>query len=165
MEGSAGSILEATDFIATARELADTTRVGRPRETNLRRAVSTAYYALFHCLAACCADTVVGGIGSNRNMRAWYRTYRALEHGIVRNRCLHRDTANFPDAIRAFANAFVIMQDRRYNADYAPDVTFTKAAVVQDIASAEDAINRLSATAILDRRAFAVHVLFGHNRG
>ena len=165
MEGSAGFILEATDFIATARELADTTRVGRPRETNLRRAVSTAYYALFHCLAACCADTVVGGIGSNRNMRAWYRTYRALEHGIVRNRCLHRDTANFPGAIQAFANVFVAMQGRRHDADYAPDVTFTKAEVVRDIARAADAISSFSSVNLTDRRAFAVHVLFGHNRG
>ncbi len=165
MEGSAGFILEATDFIATARELADTTRVGRPRETNLRRAVSTAYYALFHSLAACCADTVVGGIGSNRNMRAWYRTYRALEHGLVRNRCLHRDTANFPDEIRSFANVFVAMQDRRYDADYAPDAAFPKSDVIRDIARAAGAITSFSAVNLTDRRAFAVHVLFGHNRG
>lgn len=28
-------------------------------QAHLRRAVSTAYYALFHCLARCCADTLV----------------------------------------------------------------------------------------------------------
>ena len=78
--------MEATDFIATARRLADTSRPGRPRETDLRRAISTAYYAVFHCLAAYGADTLVGGPGSNRDLRAWNRMYRSLEHGIARRR-------------------------------------------------------------------------------
>ena len=38
------------NFISTARELIPTGQ-GKPRNTDLRRAVSTAYYAMFHCLA------------------------------------------------------------------------------------------------------------------
>ncbi len=153
------------DFIATARNLAELSQVGRPRETDLRRAVSTAYYALFHCLAACCADTLVGGTGSNRDMRAWNRTYRALEHRLAWRRCQHRDMAHFPSAIQTFASAFVIMQDRRHEADYAPDAEFSKSEVIQDIARAADAVTSFSSVNLTDRRAFAVHVLFGHNRG
>ena len=88
--------MQALDFIATARLLAGQPSRGRPLETNLRRAVSTAYYALFHCLAECCADMIVGGPGSNRNRTAWLRVYRALQHGTARNRCLERNAvANF----------------------------------------------------------------------
>ena len=56
-----------TDFIATARDLAQANIRGRPRQTNLRRAVSTTYHALFHAIAGCCADTLVGGPNSNRS--------------------------------------------------------------------------------------------------
>ena len=55
----------APDLILIAQELA--TGVvgcgkGRPREAELRRTVSTAYYALFHTLARSGADLLVGGI-------------------------------------------------------------------------------------------------------
>ena len=48
------------DFLETARDFPATSSARRPRQTNLRRAVSTTYYALFHCLAKCSADMVVG---------------------------------------------------------------------------------------------------------
>lgn len=54
--------MKPLDFLETARDLT-TSSTRRPRQTNLRRAVSTTYYALFHCLAKCCADMVVGGAG------------------------------------------------------------------------------------------------------
>ncbi len=60
-------------------------------EANLRRAVSTTYYALFHCLAAC-----FGG---------W-----ALQHGPVRQRCerqhhrkISRRDSGFRRSIRRYA--------------------------------------------------------------
>ena len=92
------------DFIATARDLSGTNRKGRPRETNLRRAVSTSYYALFHCLAACCADVIVGGTRANRSHSAWNHAYRALNHGTARDQCKNRHLiATFPDGIQSFA--------------------------------------------------------------
>ena len=47
------------DLIATARRTVGT-GPGAPRQSDLRRAVSTAYCALFHCLARSSADTLVG---------------------------------------------------------------------------------------------------------
>lgn len=132
---------------------------GRPRQSDLRRAVSTAYYALFHCLALCCADLLVGGPGSNRSRPAWNQTYRALQHGFVRQRCEHRNVANFPSEIRYFAQIFVGMQQHRHRADYDPDVSLVKADVVQLIDYAEDAIRRFQQAPARDRRAFAVYVL------
>ena len=57
---------------------------GRPRETELRRAVSATYYALIQTLARCGADLLVGKTKPNRGQPAWQQTYRALEHGNSR---------------------------------------------------------------------------------
>lgn len=151
--------MQALDFIKTARDLADAGGRGRPRETNLRRAVSTAYYALFHCLAQCCADTLVGGAGSDRSQPAWNQTYRALQHRTARQRCERQLIRRFPDEIRHFARQFAELQGMRHYADYNPDASFSKADVLQYIATAENAIRYFSEAPIRDRRAFAVYVL------
>ena len=154
------------NFIATARELAHAGHRGRPRETNLRRAVSTAYYAQFHGLAVCCADMLVGGPGSNRSRPAWRQVYRALKHGTVLNRCSNRNAiSRFPSQIQDFAKQFVYMQKKRHRSDYDPDaasdpnLTFSKSGVLQDILDTEDVIRRFQKTPARDRRAFAVYVL------
>ena len=148
------------NFLATAVELAGSNRPGRPRETDLRRAVSTTYYALFHCLAGCCADMLVGGAGSNRSRPAWRQTYRALQHGTVRQRCQRRDIiSRFPTGIQDFARLFSDMQSKRHAADYDPYTTFSKSDVLQNIAATAAIIALFNATPARDRRAFAVYVL------
>ena len=148
------------DLIATAKELVVSGR-GRPRNSNLRRAVSTAYYALFHCLAADCADLLVGGRGANRSDSAWRQTYRALEHGTARSQCEKREIDRFPSGIQDFANIFVRAQPRRHAADYdpRPHRRLKKSEVEQDIRAAEYAIRRLRQSPVRDRRAFAIYVL------
>ena len=159
-------MLKPLDFIATARDLAGATNRGRPRETNLRRAVSTTYYALFHCLATSCADMIVGGTRSNRSQPAWRQAYRALQHGHARQRCERPNIiAKFPDEIQDFAKLFVDMQKKRHSADYDPDATYSpvmvffKSNIIQDIFVAENVIHRFSKTPLRDRRAFAVYIL------
>lgn len=75
-----------------------------------------------------------------------------------------RDIIAFPVAIQDFAVKFADMQDRRHTADYAPDADFRRSDVVRDIARIESIIADFNALNISDRRAFAVHVLFNHNR-
>lgn len=79
--------MKPDDFIKTARALVNQEGSGRPRETDLRRAVSTAYYALLHCVAAAGADLLVGGKQADRSERAWRQAYRALNHGRAKSRC------------------------------------------------------------------------------
>lgn len=141
-------------------------RRGRPLETDLRRAVSTAYYALFHCLANCCADTIVGGAGAVRSRAAWNQAYRALKHGLTRRRCENRSMmSRFPSDLQDFAEFFVLMQGMRHLADYDPDANDTPALplsrsfVLQLIDNAENAIRNFNQVPIADRRAFAVYVL------
>lgn len=153
-------ILKPLDFIATARDLAGANSKGRPRETNIRRAVSSTYYALFHCLATCNANMLVGGPGANRSQPAWRQAYRGLQHGTARQRCERQNIIiKFPDEIQDFAERFVDMQQKRHEADYDPDATFSKSDVIQDITDAEDVIRCFNSVPVRDRRAFAVYVL------
>jgi hypothetical protein len=52
----------------------------RPRQADLRRALSTAYDALFHGLAETAADRLVGVTPQVRRSLAWSRVHRDLDH-------------------------------------------------------------------------------------
>ena len=73
---------------------------GRPRRTDLNRAISAIYYALFHTLAAYGADLLVGRTKGLRSEPAWRQVYRALEHGKARKQCERkRYIGKFPKEI------------------------------------------------------------------
>ena len=149
------------DFIETARDLAGASRQDhQPRETNLRRAVSTTYYALFHGLASCCADTIAGDSPANRDPLAWNQAYRALEHRTARNRCKKKDEIKrFPPEIEEFAEQFADLQLKRHRADYDPNASFSKNEVIQYIHAAENVIRCFTKASLKDRRAFVAYVL------
>ena len=133
----------------------------KPSQANLRRAVSSAYYALFHCLARSGTDLLVGGAGAERSKPAWRQVYRALDHGTAKAACGDgRLLSRFPKPIEDFGNVFLTLQKKRHSADYDPFVRLTRSDVLQDIATAEQAIRGFSAAALKDRRAFCTLVLF-----
>ena len=135
--------------------------LGRPRQTELCRAVSTAYYALFHTLARCCADMLVGVSPVARSQQAWRQTYRALEHGPAKNRCSRQNMlSKFPPEIEDFGQRFITMQRERHAADYDPQAVFSRDRVIQLIEETARTIARFNGVAAQDRRAFAVYVLF-----
>lgn len=146
------------DLVSAAQDLVGDGR-GAPRQANLRRAISTAYYALFHCLARCCADALVGTASANRSEPAWHQVYRALEHRDAAKRCEQNRIQQFPPEIQEFAGLFVDMQRKRHRADYASEGHWLKSEVVDDIAQATAAIALLERAPLKDRRAFAIYVL------
>ena len=115
-----------------AADLVEAT-TGRPRRTDLCRAVSAAYYALFHCLARSCADGLAGQAGTVGNRPMWRRVYRALEHRQTRTRC-ENVPSSFPDDLQEFGLTFAMLQGRRHLAD--PDHPFSKSNVIADINNA-----------------------------
>ena len=150
------------DLLRAAYQLALEPSVGRPGQANLRRAVSTAYYALFHALANCCADMLAGSTRANRSQRAWRQTYRALEHGHAKNQCMNQSLMNrFPTGIQIFGSAFVYMQAQRHTSDYDPDPehALTRSRTMQLIEESEQAIHEFENASTSDRRAFAIYVL------
>lgn len=109
--------MNVTHLIQSARRVV---RVkGRPREVELRRAVSDCYYALFHALAKTCADAFVGS--SRGDSEAYVRVYRGLDHARAKQE-LDRWTrrSDCPPALRTFGAAFVELQELRHRADYDP---------------------------------------------
>ncbi|MCG8356408.1 MAG: hypothetical protein MI920_12625 [Kiloniellales bacterium] len=112
-------------------------------------------------MAKCCADLLVGGTSSVRSEYAWKQVYRALEHNAAKNACKNQEIIKkFPKEIEDFANAFITMQAKRHKADYDPSEKLFKSSVLQDIADANDVIDRFKKADIKDRRAFAAYVLF-----
>jgi uncharacterized protein (UPF0332 family) len=145
------------DLIQIAKDLANSSR-GKPKQAHLRRAMSTIYYSMFHTLAQCCADMLIGGAGSKS---AWKQVYRALDHGPAKNACNNQAMmAKFPKHIQDFANMFWQTQVKRHDADYDPTKKFTKSEVVNDINAIEVTIINFENAAAKDKRAFSALVLF-----
>ena len=107
------------ELIGTARRLAAPNALSKARQSDLRRSISTAYYALFHALAKDGADLFVGASASRPNA-AWAQTYRAVEHGFARNACTQVRGLGFPAPLVDCAETFVRLQQQRHVADYDP---------------------------------------------
>lgn len=144
-------------MIVTARKLANASPK-RPRQADLKRAISTAYYALFHAMAKDASDMLVG-VGPDRPDKAWSHTYRAVQHGEAKSACKEVRNLNFPNTIKSCADAFVVLQQKRHDADYDPDYRVRRADALSAIQQAEDAIRDLRNSTKRDRRAFAVQIL------
>ena len=150
-------LLDAADHLISER------RPGAPRQANLRRAVSTVYYALFHWLARCAADSLVG-VGETPG-ESWTRVYRALNHRDLRQRCLKgRVPPATPYPLRQLGTALVQLQPIRNGADYNPAVRLAKRDVLAQVDAARGILDDLERTTQSERRAFAVHVLFAERR-
>jgi uncharacterized protein (UPF0332 family) len=128
----------------------------KPAQPYLKRAVSTAYYAMFEALGKECATSFVG----KRNCKAWYQVCRSLEHTFAKSQCKKATTLNFPQEIQAFAYSFVRLQEDRHKADYDHSSSFIRADVLVKIQEAEIAIQKLKHAPRFDRRTFAVWVMF-----
>lgn len=109
------SVLEDR-LLTVARDLCRRTGK-RPREAFMRRAVSSAYYAVFHALCRLCADTIIGGI--HYKTPAWGRVYRGVSHtGAKAILTSSKELAGFPAEVADFGVAFVLLQKEREQADY-----------------------------------------------
>ena len=157
--GGTERAINPRDLIKTARGMM-VLGPQQPTQTDLRRAVSTAYYALFHCLALSGADLLIGADGAERDS-AWHQVYRALEHGKTMQVCNNKQRmAEFPESIREFAEAFVILQRERQQADYALEVRYNETFVLEEINRAEKAISHYERAGVQARRRFVALVLF-----
>ena len=101
-------LLELAEMLANPPGHGETR--GRPQQTHLRKAISAAYYAMFHALANSNADTLVGSTSSIRNSTEWTRTQRALNHGIARAQIIKNEMVTFDSAIQDFGNTFLTLQ-------------------------------------------------------
>lgn len=95
------------DLVALANRLTNASP-GKPRQADLRRAVSTAYYAQFHAVAKNVADIMAGGAKGNRSEQAWAQACRGLQHGDAKAACEAIRNQNVSQEIKDRADAFIV---------------------------------------------------------
>lgn len=124
-----------------------------------RRSISTAYYALFHALAGSNADLLAGPPAGSQS---WLRVYRALDHGSAKR--VMADPRRTPpeqdDALAAFANVFVGLQEQRHAADYDPTASFDLDAARPVVAAARQALIDFAGVSSERRLDLATRLLF-----
>jgi hypothetical protein len=155
-------LTESVSYLATAKKLID----GKSSESDIRRAVSTAYYAMFHHVCLHFGDIVVQP-DQGRFVRAWLQAYRYIDHGVAKSRCteVRSKKLGFPPNLVVFAETFLDLQQRRLDADYNPEEAFTESDARALITSAELAIRLFDAEPIECRRAFVVFLGLQPKRG
>ncbi len=155
--------MSPANLIATARLLLNAASQEIDHEqaqTHLKRAVSTAYYAMFHAVCVNAAELLPDVATDPATAASRLQAYRGPEHTHVRNQCRNIGIMDsFPTEIQEFARIFVDNQGHRNQADYNPTSDFYPVDVSQIIDDAEVSINRLSSAPTAIRRAFAIAIL------
>jgi uncharacterized protein (UPF0332 family) len=163
-------ILRPEHLIEQAEKLIVRPPHGPPRQVDLRRAISSAYYAIFHFAMAELANEVVGA-----RWRATHRyalIYRSVDHAQLRKVCdeVSRPLPTpkirqvFPSeeidpGVVAFASAATELQQRRHDADYDPLGRYVSSDAKSAIAAARIATRRLAAAPIDHRKSFLTLLL------
>jgi hypothetical protein len=148
-------MIVVADYLTTARRLLQ----GSPSETCVRRAVSTAYYAMFHHLCSQFA-TVVLRSPDRALYRAWLQVYRFADHGTAKQRCaeLRNEGRDFPRELIAYSQAFVKLQGKRIEADYDPLAALTVVDAESLINLVEQAVLDFDRADLEHQRAFVLFV-------
>lgn len=117
----------------------------RPKQANLRRAVSSAYYALFHMLSGESAGLYAGEFGLVA------RICRTHNHGDMKKVSAQFGANKLPKALqpraaystpadlKVVADAFVSLQQARHEADYDLTRTFTRTEAIDIVDQARNA--------------------------
>lgn len=159
------------DLLEQADHLARRERT-KPRQASLRRAVSAAYYALFHQLAH---DVVRRTIpGSPLGMRT--RARRALDHRSMKEVCKQFSSGGMSKVLKeliappmdpklgAVAGAFVNLQEARHDADYNVEQSLDRASVSAKVAKARQAFLDWKAVRKTPNAAVFLAALLLHKR-
>lgn len=158
-------------LLEQAEQLVGLAASGRPREIDLRRAVSNAYYAVFHAVLIAAADNAIGR--GARTSAAYRLVYRSVDHRSLRELCKEAQKTipaakyrryvpqdGFHPEIRAFAAAVIDLQIRREEADYDPLATLKREDARLVIKFGREALHQLEAAPRADRDAFLNLLLF-----
>ncbi|TXN68843.1 hypothetical protein [Methylobacterium sp. WL6] len=130
---------------------------GRPRKKSLARAVSTAYYALFHALAEFCGRELVGAWTPWAPFR---QVYRSLDHGQARKVFeSFRTNADASDGLKRIGESFRVLQKLRHDADYDPGFRTARREVEDLIDQAREAIALLEQLGTVERKFLAVRLI------
>lgn len=124
-----------------------------------RRAVSTAYYAVFHALARSCADTLLSN--SRRSSDEYSRIYRALDHGPLKT-AFGRGPLKDRESLRKIGDIVVRLQSERHLADYCPpfEKKFSRREAQKLVDQARQVVSEINSLNDSDSRTLATCLLF-----
>jgi uncharacterized protein (UPF0332 family) len=152
----------STTMVTRLLDLADQlVRESRGSSALRRRAVSTAYYAVFHALAKSCATILLPQ--TDRGSELYERVYRALDHGPLKNEFMRKDGPLHDLAnLRKLGELIVRLQSDRHRADYLPPNKrlFSRNEAQKLIDESRQAVNEIEALGDDDRIALATSLLF-----
>jgi hypothetical protein len=139
------------ELLDVARTLSTAGTQTRATEAELRRAVSSGYYAVFHKLLQAAARRFMGP--DQEAAPAYSILYRSFDHRHMRTVCEALKAATLKQRFsrqlrraavsqdtRRFAEIFLDLQDARHLADYDPATRFLPTEVSSLISDAEAAI-------------------------
>jgi hypothetical protein len=125
---------------------------GPPRQVDLRRAISAAYYGVFHFCLTAAADEFVGV--TQRATSRYALVYRSIDHKTFRDLCLEAKkptppakfapyvpTGGFGPNIQSFSTAAIDIQEKRHLADYNPQPRFRTSDAKLAISTARTAVH------------------------
>jgi len=137
------------DLLRHARDLAERAPK-RPKQANIRRAISAAYYAVFHLLTRAAARAFADG-----NESLIPRLARTFNHGDMAKaskgfakrelpQLLRNNSAvdPVPPELSAVAEAFSKLQESRHTADYDGGKVFQREEAVEAVKLAEEAFQK-----------------------
>ena len=88
------------DLLAQAKDLANLEPT-RPKQVSLRRAVSSAYYALFHLLVDCGSTRLAGPANTPLGEEVNHGAHRWFDHGGVKRVCQWVQGRGTPEGVNA----------------------------------------------------------------
>ena len=168
-------LLEHADYVVTS--------VAQPKsQADLRRAISAAYYSVFHLICADAATLFSGSIPNRRNapaydLKAYAHVYRSLDHKhlrrvceIIRAKSLERSiremlpNGRFPPELDRFAAITIELYEARLRADYDPIVRVEAVDARAKVGSAREAFSLYRAVQLtkpaVDRSVFLKLLMF-----
>ena len=133
-----------------------------------RRAISSAYYAVFHALARVATQEFIGEaefVGETRDtsrpdIDAYTHVYRQLDHGTLKKIFDAKPLAD-NQTLRKIGTDAVALQSERLRADYLPSADlYSNAKFDELIAIASRTVQSIQALSPTERRMLSVYLLF-----
>lgn len=165
------AILNPEHLFEQAEKLIAPPPAGPPRQVDIRRAISAAYYAVFHAMLTAAADQFVGV--TKRSTSQYGLVYRSVDHKWLRILCEevkkptlpskyapHAPPNGFGTNIADFAAAVLELQEKRHAADYDPLIRVKSLDAALAISTARAALERFKKASATRRKAFLSLLLF-----
>ena len=155
------SPLDPTALIDSAHHAVNNAPTGGPSREAVHRAISTAYYAVFHAISASNADVQHGVPTNAATAQAWTNTYRRMRHNYA-TRSLGQHLFSLTQDARSLANYFTNLKTARETADYDPNRALTSGDANYWIGVARAALISMQAMTAAERRTFRNIALNGN---